>query len=94
MCGNVRNTYIPFVVRAHAALEVDLLLPMLVGVVGIFSQSFQSERRADFEVKNLAGIQGDEVALEAVDDDWQNVAHNHEWSRKLHGQHDTASIRR
>ena len=84
--------YTPFVVRAHAALEVDLFLPMLVGVVGIFSQSFQSECRADFEIKNLAGVQSNKVALEAVDDGWQNIAHDHERSRKLHGQHDTASI--
>jgi hypothetical protein len=84
--------YIPFVVRAHAALEVDLFLPMLVGVVGIFSQSFQSESGADFEIKNLAGVQSNKVALEAVDDGWQNVAHDHEWSRKLHGQHELASV--
>jgi hypothetical protein len=72
------------IVWTHAALEVDLLFTVFVGVVRILRERFQRQGWADTEIHDLASVHGNKVALESVYDRRQHVTHHYEWGGKLH----------
>lgn len=75
--------YIPLIIWAHTTFEVDIFFVMLLRIFRILRQGLQGKRWVDFEIQDATSFQCDEVALEAVDNSRQHIAHDYEWCRKL-----------
>lgn len=56
-----------FIIFSHTALEMDLLVSMFLGVVGVLGQGLQSVCQLDFELQAFASILGNEIRLESGD---------------------------